>query len=202
MPDTVLCIDDASSQRLQKINPIRDRPYLPRPLIQPRKHSPIFPDPASIPLMAHKNSIEANREGAEIYTGDDLCRQKSIDLLEELGLPRGLLPMDGNVEELGINRQTGFLWVRQKKALNYTFRKAGRLVCFGTEVTGFLENRKIKQVTGVKSRELLMWFPLGEFFVDPKNPTKITFRTPAGLSLSYPTSAFELEEQGKVQLLA
>ena len=51
--------------------------------------------------MAQKNSIEANREGAAIYTGDDLCRQKSIELLEELNLPRGLLPMDGNVEELG-----------------------------------------------------------------------------------------------------
>ena len=152
--------------------------------------------------MALKSSIEANREGAEIYAGDDLCRQKSIELLEELNLPRGLLPMDGNVEELGINRQTGFLWVRQKKALNYTFRKAGRLVCFGTEVTGFLENRKIKRVTGVKSRELLMWFALGEFFVDPNNPTKITFRTPAGLSLSYPTSAFELEEQGSLKLTA
>ena len=152
--------------------------------------------------MAHTNSIQANREGAEIYTGDDLCRQKSIELLEELNLPRGLLPMDGNVEELGINRRTGFVWVRQKKALNYTFRKAGRLVCFGTEVTGFLENRRIKQVTGVKSRELLMWFPLGEFYVDPKNLTKITFKTPAGLSLSYPTSAFELEEQGNLRLMA
>ena len=152
--------------------------------------------------MAHTNSIQANREGAEIYTGDDLCRQKSIELLEDLNLPRGLLPMDGNVEELGINRRTGFVWVRQKKALNYTFRKAGRLVCFGTEVTGFLEDRRIKQVTGVKSRELLMWFPLGEFYVDPKSPNKITFRTPAGLSLSYPTSAFELDEQASVKVLA
>ena len=152
--------------------------------------------------MAHKNSIEANREGAAIYTGDDLCRQKSIELLEELNLPRGLLPMDGNVEELGINRQTRFVWVRQKKALNYTFRKAGRLVCFGTEVTGFLHDRGIRRLTGVKSRELLMWFALGEFFVDPNNPTNITFKTPAGLSLSYPTSAFELEEQLNYKLVA
>ena len=188
--------------------PSENKPYK-RPPLSPssshptkKAHSNFSRSIPSIPHMAHKNSIDANREGAEIYTGDDLCRQKSIDLLEELGLPSGLLPMDGNVEELGINRQTGFLWVRQKKALNYTFRKAGRLVCFGTEVTGFLENHKIKQVTGVKSRELLMWFPLGEFFVDPKNPTKITFRTPAGLSLSYPTSAFELEEKRTQTLTA
>ena len=100
----VPCIDGASSQCLHKINPIRDLPYLPRLHIQPRKHSPIFRNPASIPLMAHKNIIEANHEVAEIYTGDDLCRQKSIDLLEELDLPRGLLPMDGNVEVLAIIR--------------------------------------------------------------------------------------------------
>ena len=152
--------------------------------------------------MAHRNTIEANREGAEIYTGDDLCRQKSIELLDELNLPRGLLPMDGNVEELGINRQTGFLWVRQKKAFNYTFKKAGRLVSFGTEVTGWLEDRAIRRVTGVKSRELLLWVSLGEFFVDPRNPSKITFKTPAGLSLSYPTSSFELDEQAGLRLVA
>ncbi|CAA6665828.1 unnamed protein product [Spirodela intermedia] len=148
-----------------------------------------------------QQTIEAHRPGAEIYTGDDLCRQKAIDLLEELNLPRGLLPIE-NVEEIGINRQTGFVWLRQKKALNYTFRKAGRLVSYGAEVTGFVEDRRMRRVTGVKSREMLIWIPLGEFFVNPKDTTKITFRTPAGLSKTYPASAFELEEQGNQRLTA
>ncbi|CAA6665834.1 unnamed protein product [Spirodela intermedia] len=117
-----------------------------------------------------QQTIEAHRPGAEIYTGDDLCRQKAIDLLEELNLPRGLLPIE-NVEEIGINRQTGFVWLRQKKALNYTFRKAGRLVSYGAEVTGFVEDRRMRRVTGVKSREMLVWIPLGEFFVNPKDST-------------------------------
>ncbi|XP_078434517.1 uncharacterized protein LOC144705625 [Wolffia australiana] len=148
-----------------------------------------------------KNTIDAHREGAEICRGDELCRQKTIQLLEELNMPRGLLPIQ-NVEEIGINRRTGFVWLRQKKALNYTFRKAGRLVSFGAEVTGFVEDRRMRQVTGVKSKELLMWISLGEFYVDPKDITKITFRTPVGLSKTYPASAFELEEQGSMRATA
>ena len=146
--------------------------------------------------MARDSIIEAHREGAEIYTGDELCRQKSIELLEDLNLPNGLLPIE-NVEEIGLNRRTGFVWLRQKKVLKYIFGKAGRLVSYGTEITGFVENRRMRKVTGVKSKELLVWLSLGEFFVDPKEPSKITFKTPAGLSKTYPTSAFELEEKGK-----
>ncbi|XP_078433669.1 uncharacterized protein LOC144704960 [Wolffia australiana] len=141
--------------------------------------------------MAH-NNIKSHHRGAEIYTGDVVCRQKTIALLEELNLPRGLLPVE-SVDEIGINRLTGFVWLRQKKALVYTFPKAGRVVSFGTEVTGFVENRRMRQVTGVKSKEMLMWFSLDEFFVDAKDATKIVFRTPVGLSKSYPTSAFELD---------
>ncbi|CAB1184545.1 unnamed protein product [Spirodela intermedia] len=164
-----------------------------------RSAPPVTPPQNHVPPMAQQ-TIEAHRPGAEIYTGDDLCRQKAIDLLEELNLPRGLLPIE-NVEEIGINRQTGFVWLRQKKALNYPFRKAGRLVSYGAEVTGFVEDRRMRRVTGVKSREMLIWIPLGEFFVNPKDTTKITFRTPAGLSKTYPASAFELEEQGNQRLL-
>ena len=60
----VPCIDGASSQCLQKINPIRDRPYLPRPLIQPRKHSPIFPDQS--PLFHSWRTRTASRPIARV----------------------------------------------------------------------------------------------------------------------------------------
>ncbi|XP_078438866.1 uncharacterized protein LOC144709253 [Wolffia australiana] len=153
----------------------------------------------SFPPMA-KNTFFNDTATTEIYTGDELCRQKTIQLLEELNMPRGLLPIQ-DVYEIGINRRTGFVWLRQKQALNYTFRKAGRLVSFGAEVTGFVEDRRMRQVTGVKSKELLMWISLGEFYVNPKDHTKITFRTPAGLSKTYPASAFELEEQGNTRAI-
>ena len=148
-----------------------------------------------------QDTIEAHRQGAEVYTDNQLCCQKMIELLEELNLPRGLLPTV-NIEEMGINRRTGFIWIRQRKAFNYTYPKAGRLYCFGTEVTDFVENGRVRRVTGVKSKELLMWFSLGDFFVDPKDQSKITFRTPTGFSMSYPASAFELEKQGNRRLVA
>ena len=39
-------------------------------------------------------AIESHRAGAEVVTGDATCRKKSVELLEELGLPKGLLPME------------------------------------------------------------------------------------------------------------
>ncbi|PKU59473.1 hypothetical protein MA16_Dca012802 [Dendrobium catenatum] len=45
------------------------------------------------PTMASQ-TIENHREGAEIYKGDELCKKKSIELLEELCLPKGLFPLE------------------------------------------------------------------------------------------------------------
>lgn len=143
-----------------------------------------------------QQTIDAHREGAEVYVGDELCRQKSIELLEELHLPRGLLPIE-NVEEVGYNRQTGFVWLRQKKALTHTFRKVSRLVSYASEITAFVEDRRMKRLTGVKSKEILIWITLSEFFLDPSDHSKITFKTPAGLYRSFPASAFELEDGKK-----
>ena len=139
-----------------------------------------------------QTTIDAHREGAEVYTGDALCRQKSVELLQLFNLPGGLLPLE-DVEEVGFNRNSGFVWLRQKKARNHTFRKIGRLVSYASEVTAIVEDRRMRRLTGVKSKELLIWITLSEFYVDPKDPSRITFKTPAGLFRSFPTSAFELE---------
>jgi len=56
------------------------------------------------------SQIESHRSGAEVVTGDAICRKKSIKLLEELGLPKGLLPME-DIQEFGYNRATGFMWL-------------------------------------------------------------------------------------------
>jgi len=56
------------------------------------------------------SQIESHRSGAEVVTGDAICRKKSIKLLEELGLPKGLLPME-DIQEFGYNRSTGFMWL-------------------------------------------------------------------------------------------
>lgn len=140
--------------------------------------------------------IENYRENAEIYHGDAICKQKSKELLEALSLPKGLLPLEDFVE-VGYNRQAGFVWLRQKKARQHVFRKIGRTVSYATEVTAFVENRRMKKMTGVKSKELLLWITLSDMFIDDPDSAKITFKTPTGLGRTFPVSAFELEDEKK-----
>ncbi|KAG0502390.1 hypothetical protein HPP92_002462 [Vanilla planifolia] len=146
--------------------------------------------------MAMVQTIENNREDAEIYHGAELCKKKSMELLEQVHLPLGLLPLN-ELEEVGYNHKTGFVWLKQKNRTEHNFKKIGRLVSYATEVSAFVEDRRMKKVTGVKSKELLIWITLSDMYIDDPASGKITFKTPAGLSRSYPVSAFEPEEDQK-----
>ncbi|XP_078434990.1 uncharacterized protein LOC144705980 [Wolffia australiana] len=121
--------------------------------------------------MCH-SLISTHREGTKIHIANKHYRLKTIKLLEDLNM---------------------------KKALNYTFRKLGCLVSIGAKVTGFKEDCPMRQVIGTKSKELLMWIWLGEFYVNPKDTSKITFQMPKGLSKTYPMSAFELKEEASMR---
>ncbi|XP_077210269.1 uncharacterized protein LOC143845744 [Tasmannia lanceolata] len=138
--------------------------------------------------------IENYRETAEIFHGDALCKQKSLELLEELNLPKGLLPLD-EIFEVGYNRAIGFVWLRQKKKRNHVFKKIGTLVSYATEVTAFVENRRMKKLTGVKSKELFIWVTLSDIYIEDPNSGKITFKSSVGLGRSFPVSAFEVDEE-------
>ncbi|KAI0492053.1 hypothetical protein KFK09_026318 [Dendrobium nobile] len=144
--------------------------------------------------MATLQSIESHREGAEIYHGEEICKKKSIELLELVHLPRGLLPLK-DIEEVGYNRETGFVWLKQKNRTDHNFKKIGRLVSYAPEVTAFVEERRMKKITGVKSKEILIWITLTDMYIDDPASGKITFKASAGLSRSFPVSAFELEEE-------
>lgn len=139
---------------------------------------------------------EEVRAKAEIYHGDELCQEKSKLLLKEIGLPNGLLPLK-DMEECGYVRETGFVWMRQKKSHTHKFEKIGKLVSYAPEVTATVETNKIKKLTGVKTKELLVWITLSDIYVDDPPTGKITFKTPSGLSRSFPVSAFEVEEPAK-----
>ena len=142
-------------------------------------------------------TVEAQREGAEVYTGTDLCKKKSIELLEELHLPRGLLPLE-NMEEVGFNRSSGFVWLRQKKKTDHVFKKIGKAVSYAPEVTALVQDRRMKKMTGVKTREMLIWLTLTDMCIEDPASGKITFRTPSGLGRSFPVTAFE-EVAGEVE---
>ncbi|KAF9588734.1 hypothetical protein IFM89_015171 [Coptis chinensis] len=95
--------------------------------------------------MARNQAIETNREGAEIYYGDEICKS----------------------------------------------------VSYGAEITAFVENRRMKKLTGVKSKEILIWVTISEIYIDESDLGKITFKTPSGIGRSFPVDAFELEEEVK-----
>ncbi|KAF5765834.1 hypothetical protein HanXRQr2_Chr15g0708291 [Helianthus annuus] len=137
--------------------------------------------------------IQSHRENAEIFTGEALCKQKSHELLTKFSLPKGLIPLT-DVTEVGHNAATGFVWVRRKKKTNHVFRMISRKVSYDCEVTAFVEDRRMRNLTGVKSKELLIWVTVSDICVTEGG--KITFGTPAGLSRTFPATAFEEEEEG------
>uniref|UniRef100_A0A1D1Y107 Uncharacterized protein At5g01610 n=1 Tax=Anthurium amnicola TaxID=1678845 RepID=A0A1D1Y107_9ARAE len=141
--------------------------------------------------MASQSSINNYREGAEVFHGDDICKKKTVELLKDLGLPLGLLPVE-DIEEFGYNRAAGFMWVIQKTKREHTFKAIKQKVSYAAELTAFVEARKMKKITGVKAKELLLWLSVVEMYVDEASPGKVTFKTGTGLSDSHPTSAFEL----------
>jgi len=138
------------------------------------------------------SQIESHRSGAEVVTGDAICRKKSIELLEELGLPKGLLPME-DIQEFGYNRSTGFMWLVQgKKKVEHTFKKIKQTVSYAAEVTAFAEKGRLRKITGVKTKELMLWLSVVEVYVPEASPEKVTFKTGTGLSDSFDATAFAL----------
>ena len=71
--------------------------------------------------------VESHRAGAEVHKGNDICKKKTVELLEVLGLPKGLFPMD-DIEEVGHNCESGFVWMLQKKKNEHMFNKLNQTV--------------------------------------------------------------------------
>ncbi|KAL6647688.1 hypothetical protein ACP70R_015125 [Stipagrostis hirtigluma subsp. patula] len=139
-------------------------------------------------------AIESHRADADIVTGDAVCRKRSMELLEELGLPKGLLPME-DIVEFGYNRATGFMWLVQgKKKVEHTFKKIKQTVSYATEVTAYAEKGKLKKITGVKTKELMLWLSVVEVYVPEGSPEKVTFKTGTGLFDTFDATAFALGE--------
>lgn len=137
--------------------------------------------------------VTAHRGDAEIYNGDALCQRKSQELLDQFLLPRGLLPLS-DILEVGYNRTSGFIWLKQRKKKEHRFTAIGRTVFYDTEVTAFVEERRLRRLTGVKSKEFFLSITVSDIHIDEQNTSKITFGTLTGISKSLPVSAFQIEE--------
>ncbi|KAL6841883.1 hypothetical protein ACP4OV_028395 [Aristida adscensionis] len=138
-------------------------------------------------------AIESHRAGADVVGGDAAaCKKAAVELLGEIGLPRGLFPLD-EMQEFGYNRDAGFMWIVQgKKKTEHTFKKIKQTVSYAGEVTAFVAKGKLKKIAGVKTKELMLWLSVVEVYVDESAPRKVTFKTGTGLSDSFDATAFEL----------
>lgn len=129
------------------------------------------------------------RACAEILTANEVCKEKIKSLLKEYSLPGGLLPVE-DVEEFGYVKETGFAWIKQKCDIKHKYEKINKQVSFATEITFYFENCKMKKLAGVKAKELLIWIPCNEIYTENQTHDKITFKTPTGLSKTFPKDAF------------
>ncbi|RCV39604.1 hypothetical protein SEVIR_8G248100v4 [Setaria viridis] len=134
------------------------------------------------------------RAKAEVYYGDDICQQCTQLLLKEAGLPNGLLPLKDLIE-CGYVQETGYVWLKQKKRVDHVFQSLGRLVSYGTEITGYAEKGRIKKVKGIKTRELMVWVPVEEIALDEPATGKLICKSIAGITRTFPASAFHIPEK-------
>ncbi|KAG0541392.1 hypothetical protein BDA96_02G013300 [Sorghum bicolor] len=138
-------------------------------------------------------AIECHRAGAEIITGDATCRKKSVELLEQLSVPNGLLPLE-DIQEFGYNRDSGFIWLVQRKKVEHTFKKVKKTVSYATEVTAFVQKGKLSKITGIKVKELMLWISIIEMYIPEASLDKVTFKSSNSLSRTLDAAAFALGE--------
>ncbi|KAL2338922.1 hypothetical protein Fmac_013368 [Flemingia macrophylla] len=128
---------------------------------------------------------------AEVYDGDQVCREKFSLLLAELGFPDGLLAVQ-DIQECGYAEEIGFVWLKLKKKMEHKIENI--LVSYDNVVTAYVEPNKIKNLTGVKVKPSFFWLSLTEIYADDNaQGSVITFKSIIGLSMSFPWSMFQAE---------
>ncbi|KDP31592.1 hypothetical protein JCGZ_14817 [Jatropha curcas] len=144
--------------------------------------------------MASTRPTEDERAGAEVVYGAENCYRHSLELLEELGFPKGVLPLK-DLEECGRVRETGYVWMKLKAPYEHFFAATNTKVSYAIEVTAYIEKLKMKKMTGIKSKQLFLWVPISEMSMEDPKSNKITFKTPMGIGKSFPITAFMDDEE-------
>ncbi|KAJ1264184.1 hypothetical protein BS78_09G243300 [Paspalum vaginatum] len=134
-------------------------------------------------------AMAAEREGAVVTTGHDECMKAAAAMLEEFGLPLGLLPL-ADVQELGFVRDTGYFWIAQRGQVQHQFKKIGKQVSYDVQISAYVQPKAIKKLKGVKAKELMLWPPINEMSVDDPPTGKIHFKSLAGVTKTFPVEAF------------
>lgn len=121
--------------------------------------------------------------------GHEEALKMAVSLLEEFGLPLGLLPL-ADVTEVGFVRDTGYMWIIQAKKVEHNFKMISKLVSYSAEINGYVSKKKISKLKGVKAKELMLWPPVSEIVVNDPPTGKIHFKSLAGITKTFPVDAF------------
>ncbi|XP_043714802.1 uncharacterized protein LOC122663164 [Telopea speciosissima] len=133
------------------------------------------------------------RAGAEIVHGKEACDRFSEELIKELGFPSGVLPT-GELEDCGRVRATGSVWWNCKAAYEHFNVATNSKASYAAETTAYVEKGRMKKMTGVKTKQLMVWITIVEIYMDGN---KITFKTPIGVGKSFPLTSFMNEAEKK-----
>jgi hypothetical protein len=137
-------------------------------------------------------SIEDMPSGSVVrMEGHEVCFRSAADLLEAMGLPGGLLPLE-DVLDCGFDKASGSIWIRQRRKSQHFFSRIGRMVSFDTEIRACIAHRRLHSVSGVRARELLLWAPISD--VSAHGDDKVQFRSYGGLTRTFPSHAFSRGE--------
>ncbi|KAH7577042.1 hypothetical protein JRO89_XS01G0196700 [Xanthoceras sorbifolium] len=127
--------------------------------------------------------------GGIVKNGHEEGLKMAASFLQEFELPEGLLPL-ANVIEVGYVKETGYMWIVQQNKVEHEFKMITKLVSYDTEISGYIERKKIKKLKGVKAKELMLWPPVSEISVDDPPTGKIHFKSLAGITKTFPVEAF------------
>ncbi|CAL5370863.1 unnamed protein product [Camellia sinensis] len=130
---------------------------------------------SSFVVLRHAIEVAKEKEGGIVKKGHELGLIMAISLLEEHGLPLGLLPL-ADVVEVGFVKDTGYMWIIQKKKVEHNFKMISKLVSYNSEITGNVEKKRIEKLKGVKAKELMLWPPVNEITVDDLPTGKMHFK--------------------------
>ncbi|CAH1448546.1 unnamed protein product [Lactuca virosa] len=129
------------------------------------------------------------KEGGVVKKGHEEGLKLANSILEEFCLPLGLLPL-ADVIEAGFVKTTGYMWIVQSKKVEHNFKLVKKMVSYDTEISGFVEKKKIKKLKGVKAKELMLWPPVNDITVEDPPTGKIVFKSLAGITKTFPEEAF------------
>ncbi|KAK6154282.1 hypothetical protein DH2020_008530 [Rehmannia glutinosa] len=132
----------------------------------------------------------AKKQGEIVKRGHDEALKMAVSLLEEFGLPLGLLSPLADVLEIGFVRATGYMWIVQQKKVEHDFNTINKSVSYNSEISAYLEKNRLKKMKGVTSKEMVPWPLVSDLWVDDSTTGRIYIKSLRGTPKRFPVEAF------------